>query len=334
MKNIRREDIHIFSRHSNLTKKEVDQALKQKVYNDKASWQKFVGPLILSLGVIFTLKGIIFFFAYNWAEMHKFTKIGLVQGALILTTIAASILPINNNLRNIILMGASSLIGVFLAVFGQIYQTGADDYMLFLTWAIFIAPWVFISNYLPLSLMLLVLMNTALVLYFQDSPWSVICNLVFLLNSVVLTLSITIERGKVPPSIFTQIVAHIIIYVLTYGMIVSATFEGNFSPSFIGLTVLTIITFTLGIGYGLWTKKISYLSVISFSIILITVAFSMSFLSGGAGRGLFWYVVGLILSNSLPALLVSILTISSCVFTMKMLMNLQKKWTNEQQSEH
>jgi hypothetical protein len=72
MKNIQREDIHILSRHSNLQERSVNQALKEHVYNDKTAWQQFFRLFFLSLGVGFTVAGIAFFFAYNWADLHKF----------------------------------------------------------------------------------------------------------------------------------------------------------------------------------------------------------------------------------------------------------------------
>ena len=46
----------------------------------------------------------------------------------------------------IALISLSVLIGVFLAVFGQIYQTGADAYQLFLLWAVIIFPFAIIST--------------------------------------------------------------------------------------------------------------------------------------------------------------------------------------------
>ena len=72
MKNIQREDIHIISRHSDLTTDAIEQVLKENVYNDKVAWQKFLQLFFIALGIGFTVAGIIFFFAYNWADLHKF----------------------------------------------------------------------------------------------------------------------------------------------------------------------------------------------------------------------------------------------------------------------
>lgn len=59
------------------------------------------------------------------------------------------------------------MVGVFMAVFGQIYQTGADSYTLFLTWAIMILPWVIMAQFLPLWVLWLVVANLALSLWWD-----------------------------------------------------------------------------------------------------------------------------------------------------------------------
>jgi hypothetical protein len=38
------------------------------------AWRKFLDYTLLALGVAFALSGVIFFFAFNWAEMHRFLK--------------------------------------------------------------------------------------------------------------------------------------------------------------------------------------------------------------------------------------------------------------------
>ncbi len=74
MEKIEREDIQIIARHSNWSEKSIDKILKKNIYNDKESWNKFLRLFFISLGVGFTTAGIIFFFAYNWADLHKFIK--------------------------------------------------------------------------------------------------------------------------------------------------------------------------------------------------------------------------------------------------------------------
>lgn len=107
MKNIQREDVYIISRHSNLTEPSIDRILKANIFNNKETWQKFFKLFFITLGIGFTVAGIIFFFAYNWADLHKFTKIGLTEELIIVTTSFVLFPKINTNIKNIILTGAA-----------------------------------------------------------------------------------------------------------------------------------------------------------------------------------------------------------------------------------
>src|SRR5699024_11365250 len=44
-------------------------------------------------------------------------------------------------IRQLLLLIASIITGSLLALFGQVYQTGADTWQLFFAWAILITPW-------------------------------------------------------------------------------------------------------------------------------------------------------------------------------------------------
>ena len=67
-------------------------------------------------------------------------KLGSVQLAIFGCLGAAYFQNLQQLPGKVLLLGASVLIGVFLAVFGQVYQTGADAYNLFTMWALLILP--------------------------------------------------------------------------------------------------------------------------------------------------------------------------------------------------
>ena len=316
MKNIQREDIHIIGRHSNLTEKGIGRALKENIYNDREAWRKFLRLFIISLGVGFTASGIIFFFAYNWADLHKFVKIGLAEGLLIATTIPVLLPKIKTNTRNIILTGASVLVGVLFAVFGQVYQTGANAYDFFLAWAIFVTLWVVVSNFAPLWLLYLILINTTLILYSQQvtREWSdvFVYTLLFVINTTALITGIFLsryDRSKVP-SWFLHTVALASASYATMG-ITTGIFD-MFRVAFLLLIVTTAIVFALGIWHGLKSKSGFYLSVIPFSLIVIISALLIKISKG-----------------EMMFLSVSLFIITSVTLTAKNLMDIQKKWTNE-----
>jgi uncharacterized membrane protein len=313
MKNIQREDIQIISRHSNLTEQGVERVLINNIYNDKESWQKFFRLFIISLGVGFTVAGIVFFFAYNWADLHKFVKIGLTQGILIAATIVALLPKINENIRNVILTGASVLVGVLFAVFGQIYQTGANAYDFFLAWTIFLTIWVLVSKFSPLWLIYLVLINTTFILYSQQvaKDWSevFICFLLFIINTVVLISTIYFGKKKTPNWFLNTVALASIIYA-TIGIVIGI-FDKH-QTTFPILILFTAIIFALGFWHGLKTKSGFYLSVIPFSLIIIVSALLIKISDG-----------------EMMFLLVSLFIIGSVTLTIKNLIDIQKKWANE-----
>ncbi len=64
-----------------------------------------------------------------------------------------------------LLLAGVLVLGALLALFGQTYQTGADPWQLFATWALLISPLVLFSRSEVLWLVMAVLLNTALTLY-------------------------------------------------------------------------------------------------------------------------------------------------------------------------
>jgi uncharacterized membrane protein len=132
---------------------------------DAAAWRRFLDWLLAGLGAVLVLAGIVFFFAYNWADMHRFAKFAVLEVALLIAVALAWRLGPDSNRGRAALLGAAVLPGVLLALYGQSYQTGADPYGLFLAWGLLILPWVIIGRSAALWLLFLVLANLSLMLW-------------------------------------------------------------------------------------------------------------------------------------------------------------------------
>ncbi len=146
-----------------------ERALKLIDYTPSASkWNRFLNTLLLVLGAGFTVFGIYFFFAYNWADMHRFVKLGIIEALIAGLVIATSLTSYEKLTGKITLTFAGFLIGALLAVFGQIYQTGADSYTLFMYWTLFMAGWVFISRFTPMWFIWILLINVSVALYWDQ----------------------------------------------------------------------------------------------------------------------------------------------------------------------
>lgn len=128
-------------------------------------WWLWTSRMLLFVGSSLVFSGIVFFFAYNWSQMGRFTKLGLAEGGIVLCLAAAWLVGLDRVAGKVLLLGAAMLVGVFLAVYGQIYQTGADAYELFAGWAVIIALWVVISRFDGLWFLWITLVNTAFIFY-------------------------------------------------------------------------------------------------------------------------------------------------------------------------
>lgn len=130
-------------------------------------WHRFLDGLALWLGAIFLAAAVIFFFAYNWQELGHFARFGIAELLLTGAVIASWRLGLERLSGKAALLAATLLVGALLALVGQTYQTGADPWELFATWALFVLPWVAVSCFSPLWLLWLALVNLAIGLYYS-----------------------------------------------------------------------------------------------------------------------------------------------------------------------
>ena len=185
---------------------EVARAVAQSgLYPTGRAWGVFLDRLLLWLGTLGLIGGVLFFIAYNWAEMGRWLRFGLVQAALV---IAIGVYgwyqgqgqkkaQAKQTVARAALLAAALLLGVLLALFGQVYQTGADPWQLFFFWALLLLPWTLVARFDVLWMVWLGLLNLAWVLYWRtwgsaldvlfDSDISLLLGL-FALNGVALVV--------------------------------------------------------------------------------------------------------------------------------------------------
>ncbi len=321
MAKLKREDIYIISRYSNWSEKGVKTALQKNVYTNAETWHTFLRLFFISLGVGFTVAGILFFFAYNWADLHKFIKIGLIEGLIVVMTLVIVFSKLKPDIKNILLTGTSILIGVLFAVFGQIYQTGANAYDLFLGWTLAITIWAIIANYGPLWFVYLLLINTTIFLYAKQvaHDWSFIftCTLLAIVNTISFTSFLVCSKLSTMYKTSTWLLYVLILAAVSFATlgIMNGIFErtkDTYDFAFFVLFTFTAIAYTIGIYYGQKQRNAFYLSVIPLSIIIIVSTAIIEITEGDGGIFLF----------------LSLFIIGSITLVIKNLMNLQKKKTD------
>lgn len=109
---------------------------------DDAFWRRWGERAALALASGHLLAAAVFFFAFNWQDLSPFAKLAVLQAGVTAAALASRAPMLPEPAREALLIAATVLVGVLLAVFGQIYQTGADAWQLFAGWAALTLPWV------------------------------------------------------------------------------------------------------------------------------------------------------------------------------------------------
>ncbi|MGB6218709.1 MAG: GDYXXLXY domain-containing protein [Castellaniella sp.] len=113
---------------------------------------------------------LVFWVAANWPQMTQDARLTGVQGVLALLVVLAVGLAWRGHRGAEPAAGLAALAtGALLALVGQIYQTGADAWQLFLTWAVLILPWLVVLRSVFLVLLWGALLNLALWLFLDGS---------------------------------------------------------------------------------------------------------------------------------------------------------------------
>jgi uncharacterized membrane protein len=131
-------------------------------------WRIWIDRMSFFLGAALFLAGVIFFFAYNWVQMSSFQKFAVLETAMFLALLGAWKKGFENLSGKFFLLVASIFLGVFLAVYGQVYQTGADAYDFFRGWTLLILIWVLISEFSILWGLCLILVNLTWFFYWNQ----------------------------------------------------------------------------------------------------------------------------------------------------------------------
>lgn len=254
---------------------DMGKQLETDLYADNAQWRRFLNLLLPALGISFMVSGIIFFFAYNWTELDKFVKLGVIEGLLIITSLLALFTRWNKPVKQAILTGASFLVGALFAVYGQVYQTGANAYDFFLGWTIFVTIWTIAANYPPLWLLWIGLVNITIYLYREQTAFHDE-ELNFLLQNAHTLLCagfVAIAEALHARGLIRQRTAWFI-HTVALAAVTSITINAMDSIlsgyAHLGPTLLiTIVTFGGGLLYGFRKRLLFYIATIPFCVLLL-----------------------------------------------------------------
>jgi len=159
--------VEVLYAHGKITSKTKEYALNFLYpHNQYGLW---ISRLMLIVGTTLVLSGLIYFFAFNWARISPALKLSSIQFGIIGCLIGVYYYSLQRISGQVLLLSASVLVGIFMAVYGQIYQTGADAYQLFMMWSLFTLGWTIISNFSAQWIFWLVITNMFVALWWTQA---------------------------------------------------------------------------------------------------------------------------------------------------------------------
>lgn len=134
----------------------------------RTDWLRYINHFLVTIGALLIVAGVAAFFAWNWADLSYMVKFALIQTGIAGTALLAWRLGIDSIGGSASLFSSAFLVGVLFAVFGQVYQTGADPFGLFVVWAVLILPLAIIGRQAALWILFQMLLILGLIMYWTQ----------------------------------------------------------------------------------------------------------------------------------------------------------------------
>ncbi|MCX5466533.1 DUF2157 domain-containing protein [Acinetobacter nematophilus] len=158
--------------------------IQQELY----SWRNdhFVQHLQI-VGFALIAVSILYLTAANWLMLPHIFQLAIPQVLLLSSALASLFMTQHDYVVQCLHTISGLMLGLSLAVIGQIYQTGADSYLLFLIWSILLLPWLYRPNIGVFSLICIISQLT-LFLFFKQTFWADEYPVIFLVSLNLLSL--------------------------------------------------------------------------------------------------------------------------------------------------
>ena len=252
----------------------------------KVRWRHFLDLLMLWLGGLALAFSLMFFIAYNWSELGRFGKFALVESSIVIVMAIYWFKASKPIVAKVLLLVASILVGVLLALFGQTYQTGADPWQLFATWSLMILPWVFISQFAAMWILWLALVNLAMALYYHALGhffWFSYGHEEQLLWMLMLLNLIALVVWEFAARRFTWLAERwaIRLPALVSGVVLTMLMlEGIFSPSYVSWVIYPVYPLSMAALFYMYRHRVADLFMLAGGCTSLIVTIS-SFMAEG-----------------------------------------------------
>lgn len=249
------------------------QKAKEEIF--QLDWNSFARNVLLGYGVSLIIAGIICFFAFNWQDLQVFAKFAIIQ--IIIAVCFMGFYIWQNKKQNLAiacLASASMLVGVFMAVFGQYYQTGADTYTLFASWAVLILPWSIIAKSRIIWIIQLVVGYTGFVLYSEQ--YSLASDIISLSNLLIIAslIFVTNYLATYKPHVLSfnnlEVSLALLVFCVLCFINIDFMYQSNrYTFNYVDFSYLTVLTSVAIYGFKIMDRTTIIASACTFLGIII-----------------------------------------------------------------
>lgn len=315
MKPIGRDELLALLRSSNISYKTVYHVFEQFIHPSIKDWNKALKYFMLSLGIGFTTIGIIFFFAFNWNSINPSAKLITAELFITLPVVMVFTKRFSEITSNLLISTSCMMVGVFFAIYGQIYQTGANAYEFFMAWSIFTAIWVFVTAFLPLWAIFLGINFLWLFFYFEQTPYQVTLDWRYLSYLALVLLGLIVPKYVFKSKMERWFETTSLLF--THAILCTGLSMQIFSENELNNFFFTIIAMALLVVVGFFSFKKRDLTLIGMLFLNLVILF---------------HVIMVKLLSDLDTdllLLASIASPLSIIVGLVQLNKLKKEWQNE-----
>ncbi|WP_336169297.1 DUF2157 domain-containing protein [Acinetobacter sp. 161(2023)] len=120
---------------------------------------------------VFMAVSILYLIAANWLMLPDSIQLAIPPLILLVTAWFSVKDTLSEGVRQTLHGVCGLMVGLSLAVIGQVYQTGADSYLLFLLWTLLLLPWLYRPN-IGIFALICITSQLTLFLFFKQTFWS------------------------------------------------------------------------------------------------------------------------------------------------------------------
>ncbi|WP_445406641.1 DUF2157 domain-containing protein [Acinetobacter seifertii] len=120
---------------------------------------------------LFMAVSILYLIAANWLMLPDSIQLSIPPVILLVTAWVSVTDTLSEGVRQTLHGICGLMVGLSLAVIGQVYQTGADSYLLFLIWTLLLLPWLYRPN-IGIFTLVCITSQLTLFLFFRQTFWA------------------------------------------------------------------------------------------------------------------------------------------------------------------